>query len=243
MLDAIHQQLRSPLRDFRTRLLIHDALLALETRWGVAALKARLDSDVADEAWRIRDEDLGRIGFPNLENRMADATDADTITQFFRELGRCAHEKVTLNVGGSSSLILRNLLLRRTDDINAVDEVPASLRRQHDLLDRLASRYRLHLAHFQSHYLPQDWHRRLASFGVFDKLTVFLVDPVDIFVGKLFSKREKDLDDLRLLKSELDRATIENRIVSSAQGFLTDPATRPLGEKNWYVLFGVPVPA
>jgi hypothetical protein len=243
MLEAVHQQLRSPLRDFRTRLLIRDALHALEKHCGITGLRERLDPDVADEANRIRNEDLGQPGFPNLELRMADVTDADTITQFFRELGSSAHEKITLNVGGSSALILRNLLLRHTDDIDAVDEVPASLRQRHDLLDRLTSRYRLHLAHFQSHYLPQGWQQRLTSFRVFDKLAVFLVDPIDIFVGKLFSKREKDLDDLRLLKNELDRETIEGRIASSAQGFLTDSTMRPLGEKNWYVLFGDPLPA
>ena len=38
---------------------------------------------------------------------------------------------------------------------------------------------------------------------------VYLVDPYDIFVGKLFSKRSKDLDDLRDQLSKLQDAKDE----------------------------------
>ncbi len=73
-------------------------------------------------------------------------------------------------------------------------------------MNGLVERYGLRLAHFQSHYLPDGWQRRVESFGVFGELAVFLVDPVDIAVGKLFSRRDKDLDDVRMLKRVLELA-------------------------------------
>jgi hypothetical protein len=240
-LHALQQQLRTSPKDFRTRLLIRDTMQALEARWGSGELLARLDADVLDEAKQIRAEDLGRPGFPLLEQRMTDATDPTTILQFFRELGREVHSPVALNVGGSTALILRGLLMRGTDDIDAVDEVPAVIRTQYELLGRLASRYRLQLNHFQSHYLPSGWESRVESCGVFEKLSVFLVDPIDIAVRKLFSKREKDLDDLRVLAAAIDRKVIERRLTSCA-GFLNDPALRALAEKSWYILYGNALP-
>ncbi len=71
---------------------------------------------------------------------------------------------------------------------------------------------------------------------------MFLVHPIDIFVGKLFSKRTKDRDDLRILSPLLQRPLIEERLRSSALTLLADPLLRTDAEKNWYILFGDPLP-
>ena len=174
---------------------------------------------------------------------MADATDPATILQLLRELGGILQIPARLDVGGSSSLILRSLLSRATEDIDVVDEVPAAIRVEHDMLADLTTRYGLRLTHFQSHYLPSGWQSRVESLGRFGKLDVFLVHPVDIFVGKLFSKRTKDRDDLRMLLGSLDHTAIVTRLRASAGALLADPILRADAEKNWNILFGDALPA
>ena len=170
-------------------------------------------------------------------------TSPDKILACLRELGQGVRTATTLFVGGSTALLLRELLHRHTDDIDAVDEIPAALRNQHELLDRLATRYGLRLAHFQSHYLPDRWADRVESLGVFGQLTVFLVDPIDIFVGKLFSSRTKDLDDLRMLKRVLDWPTILDRLSATSAALRTEAKMLAAAEHNWYILTGDPLPA
>jgi hypothetical protein len=70
-------------------------------------------------------------------------------------------------IGGSIALILPSRISRHTEDIDVVDEIPKSLRDDHDLLTRLAARYGLRPAHFQSHYLPDGWESRVKPFGKF----------------------------------------------------------------------------
>jgi hypothetical protein len=69
-----------------------------------------------------------------------------------------------------------------------------------------------------------------------------LVDPLDIFVGKLFSARTKDLDDLRALASQLDRNEIVARLRSSAPKLLGEPKLKANAEKNWYIVYGDQLP-
>jgi hypothetical protein len=228
--------------DFRTRLLIRDSLRALTGYWGEQDLAARLSPKLLEIRETVERDDLGDRGFPTLARRLMDRTTADDLLALFRDLGRATREPAKMVVGGSSALILRDMLLRKTDDIDAVDEVPSALRLQHELLDELADRYGLRLAHFQSHYLPAGFRNRVASLGVFGLLTVFLVDPVDIFVGKVFSKRTKDLDDLRMLKALLDWPTVVSRLQSSAGPLRAIPAALAAAEHNWYVLTGDPLP-
>ena len=141
--------------DFRTRLLIRDGLDALEGHWGQERFVAWLAVSPAREAMeRIRGSDLGEVGFPSLRRRIMDATDPETVLLFLRELGLHLSTPTRLEIGGAIALILTNTLSRNTDDIDVVDEVPADLRAQHELLHELADRYGLHLTHFQSHYLP-----------------------------------------------------------------------------------------
>jgi hypothetical protein len=145
-------------------------------------------------------------------------------------------------VGGSIALILPELLVRSTEDLDVVDEVPAELRAQHDLLEQLAGAYGLHLTHFQSHFLPDGWQDRLHSLEPFARLQVFLVDPHDIFLSKLFSRRHKDLDDLRTLYPLLEQETIRRRLVDHCPSLLREESLRQAAEQNWYILTGQPLP-
>ena len=166
-----------------------------------------------------------------------------TIEQFLRELGTSIHGPCRLNIGGSTGLILAGMLSRRTDDVDAVNEVPVAIRSNHELVEQLAARYGLRLAHFQSHYLPDHWETRLKSFGVFGHLQIFLVDPLDIALGKLFSRREKDLDDLRVLAPVVGKTNLQQRLQSSGEGLLSEPQFRENAQRNWYILFGDSLPA
>src|SRR5687768_16175766 len=103
------------------------------------------------------------------------------------------------------ALILGERLTRRTEDIDVVDELPEVVRAERELLDGFTARYGLRVAHFQSHYLPMGWEARVRSLGRFGQLDVFLVDELDIAVGKLFSAREKDRDDLRVLAGQIEK--------------------------------------
>jgi len=169
-------------------------------------------------------------------------TRRETILQFLRELSEQIDTPTQLIIGGSSALILHNLLSRSTEDIDVVDEVPRTLRSEHRLLRRLSDRYGLSLAHFQSHYLPEGWETRTKYLDRFGSLEVRLVDCIDIFLGKLFSRREKDRDDLRALSSQLDRSQIERRLESAGQSMLADQSLRDAAERNWRIVFGGPFP-
>ena len=153
-----------------------------------------------------------------------------------------AQKSVRLAVGGSIALILYGLLSRATEDVDVVDEVPVELRSLHAVLDELERHYGLHLAHFQSHFLPAGWENRLHALGSFGRLDVFLVDRYDLFLSKLFSARDKDFDDLRQLLPFTDRQTLTQRLGDSCTGLLGEPALRQNAERNWYVLTGQALP-
>src|SRR5205085_7702539 len=103
-------------------------------------------------------------GFPSLSSRIMEPIKPDMVVRFFQELSHHVSRPATLLVGGSIALMLAGHLSRWTDDVDVVDEVPSELREQHQLRDELAKRFGLHLAHFQSHYLPDRWRNRLRSF-------------------------------------------------------------------------------
>ena len=163
---------------------------------------------------------------------------AEVIRQYFRNLSGHVRRPTRLNVGGAVSLILPGLLSRPTQYIDVVDEVPAEIREQHPLLDELAARYQLYLTHFQSHYLPSGWANRVHTLEPFGRLEVSRVDEYDVFLGKLFSARTKDLDDLRMLLPQLDRGRIETGLRERCTSLLADPLQRRHAETNWYVLTG-----
>jgi uncharacterized nucleotidyltransferase DUF6036 len=241
LLNAVKLELSNSPLDFRTRLLVRDSYRALEHHWGSVKL-ASITSDFDSKLKLILREDLGDPGFPTLEQRIVESVKPETILEFLRELGAAIKEPARLEIGGASSLILSGLLSRATEDIDVVNEIPSPIRLQHDLLSSLGARYGLSLTHFQSHYLPQGWEKRLRSLDRFDVLDVYLIDVFDIFVGKLFSNREKDLDDLRMLKRSLEKERIVDRLKTAAQLFAAEPSLRAHAVKNWHILFGETLP-
>lgn len=178
-----------------------------------------------------------QTGFPTLSSRLRSTIKKTTIEQYLREMGLQISVMSRIVIGGSSALILQGLLNRNTEAIDLVDEVPEVLRNLHDWRSSAKQRYGLYLAHFQSHYLPRGWEKRLHSVGGFGRLEIFLVDPIDIFVGKLFSRRTKDLDDLRELSGQLERSRIDTRLVN-AVGLLADAQARSQAEYNYYIVYG-----
>jgi hypothetical protein len=241
--DAIERESRRHDLDFRTRVLIRDSTAALERYHGKEGFARWLASSPARDAIEsIRREPLGPVGFPLLQEAIMPKTDPETVRQLLRELGLGVQRSVNLAIGGAVALILAGYLQRSSQDIDVVDEVPEDLRKQQVLLDDLAKRYQLQLTHFQSHDLPAGWEGRLHTLEPFGKLRVALVDVYDVFLGKLFSARSKDLDDLRVLLPSLDRQTIEWRLHESCGGLLAEASLKQQAERNWFILVGQPLP-
>ena len=234
--------------DYRTRLLIRDGLHALESHWGknrfarwLARSSARENIARACDPTYL-DGNADEIGFPSLARRVVDAVQPEDVERFLRDLSRRVSHPTRLVIGGSIPLILEGQITRTTEDVDAVNEVPAELRDQHEFLDELKDVHGLRLAHFQSHYLPSGWEGRVRSFGNFGQLQVFLVDACDIFAGKLFSLRKKDRADLIALVSQLNRETIVRRVREETAGFRSDPRLLDAAKQNWYVLYGEELP-
>jgi hypothetical protein len=236
--EALQREVRPGL-DYRTRRLVRDSADALENYWGRGRWSAWLErSGVRDTIDAIRREPMEDVGFPHLAGALMERTAPETVRQFLRELSLHLRTPVELNIGGAIALILHGRLERHTEDIDVVDEVPAELREQHSLLASLSQRYGLQLTHFQSHYLPSGWKERRHFLDAFGSLQIYLVDEVDIFLGKLFSQREKDRDDLRLLLPGMDREALKRRLVETCQGLLAEASLREAAELNWHILTG-----
>jgi hypothetical protein len=241
---AVEEQVARKDLDYRSRVLIRDSVDALEHYWGTERVSAWLKKcPVGSEIEAIRkgpwDDDRG---FSTLRSRVMDVTRPETITQFLRELSLHIRKPIRLDVGGSAAVILAGYLKRKTDDVDIVDEVPAEIRSQHELLAGLKARYGLEPTHFQQHYLPSGWASRLHYLDAFGNMSVYLVDVYDVFLSKLNSARIKDRDDLRALCSQLDKQVLVQKLKESAT-LLAAPDLRQRAEQNWYILFGEPLPA
>jgi hypothetical protein len=242
--NALLAESKNESADSRTRLLIQDSLKALEGYWGSKRFEKWLkECSGRRKLEEILSADLGEPGFPSLKERLMDKTDPEVVRQLFREVGSHLHQSTRLSVGGSIAVILPGLLARATEDIDVVNEVPGEIRSQHKLLEELRKRFGLHLTHFQSHYLPSGWEKRVHGMEPFGRLQVYLVDPIDVFLSKLFSKRTKDLDDLRALAPQLDKETIVQRLRDTTGDLRSDDSLRQCGEKNWYIVYGEPLPS
>jgi hypothetical protein len=243
LVEAIEDQVRRGDLDYRSQLLIHDSLEALQLRWGPERLQRwLLQCPHREQIKAIWTAHYDEVGFPSLRRRVVETTRPEQVKQFFRELAQHVQHPVRLAVGGAVALILPGLLSRRTEDIDVFNEVPSELRSQHQLLAMLAARYGLALTHFQSHSLPQGWQQRLHSQEPFGQLHVSLVDAYDVFLSKLFSARIKDCDDLRMLAPQLDKGTIVRRLRDTTQGLLATPGLREMAEQNWYIIYGESLP-
>ena len=242
--EAIRNQVASEDLDFRTRLLIRDGTDALQEYWGEELwMKWLGNCPVGGRIEAICQEELGEPGFPFLRRQLVEPTKPETVYQLFRELGQSVHQRVKVSVGGSVALIIPGYLARQTQDIDVVDELPKEIRSQRKLLEQLEQRYRLQLAHFQSHYLPAGWDKRLHFLDSYGQLQVYLVDPYDVFLSKLFSARAKDLDDLRILAPQLDKEVLRERFRSSTSSMLAAESLKQHAEKNWYIVYGEPLPS
>lgn len=246
LLRAVAAEVRKPELDYRTRCLMRSGLLALRDFWGSAAFDRRLGQTTEQPRLRdlLEEYDL-EDGFPSLRERLMDKTDPEAVREFLRDLGTriAARKPIALTIGGAIALILTGRLARSTDDIDVVDEVPVEIRKETALLDELRNRYGLRLTHFQSHYLPPGWNDRIGFPQVFGNLRVRLVDPLDVFLGKLTSARPKDLDDLRALKGGLDRDLLNDRLRRTRDRLLADDDLHAQARKNWYILFGEELPS
>lgn len=238
--QAIELQVREPECDYRTRLLVREASLALERFWGRDRFERWLE-EVDGKVRAFVAEEFAEVGFPSLANRVQVTTKPDDIRSFLRELGGALRTSVRVIIGGSSSLILAGLIHRHTEDIDLVDEVPEPLRALRQQLQKLEAEYQLVLAHFQAHYLPERWESRVRSLGSFGKIEAFTVDPLDITIGKLMSRREKDRGDLRILARHFSRDELALRLVDCGAHF-RDDSLRAAAQHNWYVLFGEDLP-
>jgi hypothetical protein len=237
--EAIVNQVAEDELDYRTRLLIRDSVEALKSHWGVKPVERWLaESPLHDRINTICNEEHEKVGFPSIKRRLMEKTDPETIEQYFRELSRKVHKRLHVSVGGSITLIATGLLSRHTDDIDFVDEVPKELRDEHAVLDDLHRRYGLLLGHFQQHYLPSGWANRLTCHKTYGEMAVYFVDPIDTFLGKLTSKRTKDLDDLRVLARQLDKAIITQRLKDTMQSALALEELKENARQNWYILYG-----
>jgi len=241
--EAVRAESHQPDLDYRTRLLIRDSIEALRSYWGEENLQSWLSGcPEADRLKGICGEAFDEVGFPSIRRRLMEKTDPDEIREFFEDLGRRLPRPVRIYVGGSVALILPGYLVRYTDDIDVVGEVPKEIRDDHALVRSLQDSYGLHLGHVQPHYFPKGWQDRAHSQAAFGRLQVFLLDPYDVFLSKLFSARTKDRDDLRAVKPQLDKETLTRRLRETAGALRADESLRPKAERNWYILYGEPLP-
>jgi hypothetical protein len=223
----------------RTPILVRDSIRALELRWGESVFRRRLsrlcDPTPLFEYARSAGDDHG---FPSLERRTMDATEPDDVLAVFREIGTRLRQPAELLVGGSTALILESLIVHQTEDIDVVNEVPEEIRTDYALIELLKARFPLQLTHFQSHYLPDGWERRARALGIFGKLTVRVVDSIDILTGKLFSRRNKDYVHVAEAWKLIDRLELRARLADSTASLRSDQASLEAAKHNWYVLTG-----
>jgi hypothetical protein len=242
--DAVVSQAADETLDYRTRLLIRDSVDALKGYWGQQSVTRWLaDCPLHEKIDAICRAEYDKVGFSSIRKRLMEKTDPKVVEQYFRELSRKVRKPLRLLVGGSIALIVPELLVRHTEDIDIVDEVPREFRDQPEFIEDLKTRYGLLLTHFQQHYLPSGWSSRLKYHDSFGDLQVYFVDPMDIFLGKLTSIRTKDLDDLRVLVPQLDKTTIIQRLNGTMQSALASEQLRERAKNNWYILFGEELPS
>jgi hypothetical protein len=242
---AIETVVGEPNLDWRTLQLVKEGWVALEQSIepGLLTNYLRVHTSIqVAEAIRARTDDAGNshceVKFPSLKERLMTHLSPTTIRQFLRELGTAIAHPATITMGGAASLVLRGLLSRATEDVDVVDEVPAEIRDEREILQNLSARYGLRMTHFQSHYLPRGWESRTIDFGTFGKIQVRLVDALDIIAGKVFSARPKDLDDFRLLSLNLNKEQLRQRVLQGSTSLTSSDQNRRQAITNWYIVYG-----
>jgi len=169
-------------------------------------------------------------------------TEPELIRQFLEHLGRSIHRPTRVDIAGVIPCIMLGYLARHTDDVDLIDEVPEVLRNNQALLQELQDSYGLELTHVRWHYYPSGWRDRIHHLGTFGRLEAYLLDVYDVFLSKLFSARIKDMGDLRMLKLQLDRALLVDKLKTTCAAFMTDPRLLQIAKDNWHILFGEDLP-
>jgi Nucleotidyltransferase of unknown function (DUF6036) len=241
--SAIEQDLdRDGDPDVRTRLLVRDAAVAMRSFWGARRFNRWLTKSPARRQIRmILQEDMGKTGFTTIRRRLVNTVDSRQLRQILHLLGQSVHDPIDVTIAGSIPTLIKGLTARPTSDIDFVDEVPAAIRRQRSVLQKIRSQFGLTLGHVQSHYLPANWKNRRQWLDEFGGLRVYLIDEYDIFVSKLSSKKEKHQLDLRVLALKLDQDIARGRLLTDGRAFLDDPGLKPQIEENWQFVFQEPL--
>ncbi len=240
---AIEQDLeRNICPDFRTRLLVRDAAVAIRAFWGARKFARWIAvSPVGQQIRAILQEDLGDPGFPAIRKRLVDSIGSAQIRQIFDMLGRRIHEPLEVHIAGSIPTLIKGLTSRPTAAIDFVDEVPLEIRRQRAVLRKIELEFGLTLGHVQAHYLPANWESRRHWLDDFGRLRVYVVDEYDIFVSKLSSKLQKHQNDLPVLALKLDKDNARRRLITDGKAFLDDPKLNPQIDENWRFIFQEPL--
>lgn len=230
--------------DYRSRLLIRDSVDALRSFWGPVRFSEWMQ---ASPQWpqieAICGEAFDEVGFPSIRKRLMENKTAEQIRDYLDTLGRRIRKETRIYVAGSCALILPGLMVRGTDDVDVVDEVPKEIRDEHALLDELEKVFALHMGHVQRHYFPAGWQDRAHSYALLGRLSVYLVDVYDVFLSKLFSARIKDLGDLRLLVPQIEKDILRERFMNTCASFLVVPRLKELATGNWQILFKEDLPS
>jgi hypothetical protein len=230
-----------PTPDFRTRLLVRDAARALRGFWGAATFRRWLGTSPAGRRISaILGENLGRPGFRNIRSRLVPGIGQRELEQIFTLLGERVHDRVEVSIAGSIPTLIEGLTARPTDDIDIVNEVPAGIREQREVVEQIKAKYGLMLGHVQSHYLPAKWQQRRRFLGDFGGIRVYLVDVYDVFISKLSSKQEKHRDDLRVMAPKLDKEKVKKLLLTDGKSFLDSPFDRPTIDANWRFIYQEP---
>jgi hypothetical protein len=228
--------------DYRTRLLVRDSARAIKSFWGAPKFQVWLStSPVGERIREILQENIGRPGFRYIRRRLVPNVSRADIEQALEILGRQIHERVEVNIARSVPTLIAGLTARPTDDIDVVNEVPAQIRRQRRVLQKIKSEYGLAFGHVRSHYLPTGWENRRQFLGDFGGIRAYLVDAIDIFVSKLSSKQDKHQQDLRVMAKALDKDWIRERLFTAGKAFVEDPRMCRQIEKNWKFIFREPL--
>ncbi len=234
----------SPEADYRSRLLIHDAARAICSYWGSSRFDKWIGkSPVGRKIQSILHEHFPEEGFPNIRRKLVASVKSEVVERIFELLGQGVPERVEVHIAGSIPTLIKGLTFRPTQDIDFVNEVPAEIRRQRDVLQRIDESYGLSMGHVQSHYLPANWQSRRHYFGDFGGLRVYMVDEYDIFVSKLSSKQPKHRQDLEVMAPNLEKDKIKRRLFDDGKIFLATPFLSEQIKENWRFIFREPLSA
>jgi hypothetical protein len=240
--SAIVEQIEANDLDYRSRLLIRDSLVALRDFWTPHRFSQWWDNcPVRAQIEEIAADSYDKVGFPSLRKRLRDKTPPRQVETLLRAIGACLREPCSFWVTGTAGLILHDRLQYGIDAITIVSELPEALARSRVPLEAFRAKYGLAVSSLPAHYLPPGWQERARPYAQYGKLRVWVTDPADAFVCKLFSNRIEDLCVLRIV--DVDYYVVRGRFMECCGSFLETPNLRETAERNWQILFGESLPS